>query len=451
MQKLKQRTEKNTPTDAPLVRSNCGLPLNKEETLSVTSSKTCFNNLEVDLPQHTEGLKVIVYVLSIKGDPLMPCKPAKARKLLKTKKATIVKLYPFTIKLNFECENQVQEVELGIDSGYQNIGYSCITKNKELTSGTVELDGRTSKRLIEKRMYRRLRRNKLWYRKPRFLNRKRKDGWLPRWLPPSIQRRYDTHLSLIKRIKAIIPMSKITIETTIFDIQKIENQEIDGKDYQQGDMYGYQNIRSYLLAREKGLCQICKKEFAKGNPAHIHHCKERNEGGTNRIKNLAIIHEKCHIELHEKGLKLSAPKEYKASTFMSIINKRFIIDIPDVNITFGYITFVNRNKLNLGKTHYNDAFVIAGGTNQQRCNPVTIVQKHRNNRAIQLNRKGFSPSIRKKRYSIQPKDLIWINDKKYVVIGIHCKGYYVKVEGLKKSLPVKDIEKVYHFGGFAYK
>jgi hypothetical protein len=449
MQKLKQRTITNTPTDAPQVRSNCGLSLNREETLSVPDLKTCFNNPEVDLPQHTEGLKAkkYVFVLSLDDKPLMPCKPAKARKLLKSQKAKVVKLYPFTIKLNFECENQTQEVSLGIDTGYENVGFSCITNKKELFSGTLILDGKTSKRLTEKRMYRKLRRNKHhWYRKPRFLNRKTKEGWLP----PSVQRRYDTHLRLINIIKSILPISKTTIETAKFDIQKIENQHISRVEYQQGDMYGYQNTRSYLMAREHGLCQICHKKFTSGNPSHIHHCMQRNEQGSNRPQNLALIHKKCHENLHKKGLKLSAPKSYKSNAFMSTVNKKFKIDIPDANITFGYITFIKRNQLKLIKTHYNDAFVISGGQNQERIQPIIIKQKHRNNRSIQLNRKGFKPSIRKNRYPIQPKDLIWIDNKLYIASGIHCNGKRVVVENTKKSYPIQEIQKTYHFGSFSY-
>ncbi len=244
-------------------------------------------------------------------------------------------------------------------------------------------------------MYRRLRRNKLRYRPARFLNRKKDKGWLP----PSIQRRYDAHLTLINKIKSVLPISKITIEVGNFDVQKIENPDISGVEYQQGDMYEYQNMRSYLLAREKGLCQLCKKEFNKGNPSHIHHCKQRNQQGSNKPKNLAILHKKCHTKLHKNNLKLNCPREYKAETFMSIIKNRFIIDIKDVNITYGYITFINRNKLGIEKTHYNDAFIISAGTNQKRCKTIVIKQKHRNNRVLQLNRNGFKPSIRKCRYS----------------------------------------------------
>ena len=239
---------KNVPTDAPQVCSSTSTVLNKEETLSVSSIVLTCNNPEVDLLQHHTGeLKAKVYVLSIEGKPLMPCTPCKARKLLKNDKAKIVKLYPFTIKLNFECENQVQEVSFGVDSGYQFIGFSAISSNEELISGTLILDGKTSERLTERAMYRRGRRSRHhWYRKPRFLNRKIKDGWLP----PSIQRRYDTHLRLIKLIKSILPITKITIETANFDIQKIENPNISNEQYQQGNMYSYQNVRSYLMARE---------------------------------------------------------------------------------------------------------------------------------------------------------------------------------------------------------
>lgn len=444
MQQLAKRTQTNTPTDAPQVRSNCGLPLNKVETLSVAGSKTSANNLDVDQHQHTGGPKAVVYVLSLEGTPLMPCSPAKARKLLKAQRAGVVTCYPFTIRLHFVCENKVQDVKMGIDSGYENIGYSCISASKELASGTVVMDGKTSERLTERRMYRRGRRNKLWYRKPRFLNRKKKEGWLP----PSTQRRYDTHLKIITQLKKLLPITSVTIEVASFDIAKIENPDISGTDYQQGDMYGYQNMRSYLMAREKGCCQLCRKPFSKGVPSHIHHCLERSKSGSNRAKNLAILHKKCHVKLHKKGLKLPVPKSYKPNSYMAIIRMKFWEDVPDLKVTYGYITFVNRIALAMEKTHYNDAFVVAGGSDQQRINPVVITQKHKNNRVLQVNRNGFAPSIRRQRYDIQPKDFVWIDGERKVATFIHSYGTRVMVE--KKSISIKKIDKSFHFGTFSY-
>lgn len=446
-QKLKQRRKTNTPTSASQARGNCDLQLNKEETLSVASLKTCSNNPEVNQHQHTGGRKVIVYVLSIDGKPLMPCTPSKARKLLKNNKAKVLRRFPFTIQLNFECENQIQEITFGIDAGYSNVGFSAVTEKKEVASGTLKLDDKTSSRLTEKSMYRRGRRNRHhWYRKPRFLNRKKKQGWLP----PSTQRRYDTHLRLLKLYESILPITKIIVETANFDIQKINNTDIKGTDYQQGDMYGYQNVRSYLMAREHGLCQLCHKEFGKGNPSHIHHVKERSEGGTNSPKNLAILHKKCHEKLHKKGLKLSAPKTLKAETFMSIIQHRFFKDIPNVEITFGYKTFIDRINLKLEKTHFNDAFVICGGENQERITPIEIKQKHRNNRSLGYQRKGFSPSSRKQRYKIQPNDLVWIDGKKHTTSGTHCKGAKIILKEYKKSILINKVQKIFNFGSYVF-
>jgi hypothetical protein len=111
-------------------------------------------------------------------------------------------------------------------------------------------------------------------------------------LAPSVQRRYNTHLNLINKIKKLLPVSKIIIEIAKFDIQKLENTEIFGKEYQQGDLYEYQNIRSYLMSREKGKCEHCKKDF-KNSSSHIHHRKQRNKKGCNRLENLMLLHKKC--------------------------------------------------------------------------------------------------------------------------------------------------------------
>jgi len=449
MQKLKQRRKTNTPTSASQARSNCDLQLNKDQSLSVASLKTCSNNPEVNQRQRGGGLNVNVLVLSIEGKKLMPCKPAKARKLLAAGKAKVVRQFPFVIQLNFECENQVQEITGGMDKGYKHIGFSFVTEKKELVSGEVTLDSKTKDRLTEKRMYRRGRRNKLWYRKPRFLNRKKKENWLP----PSTQRRIDAHVRLFEIYCKYLPVSKVNLEIANFDIQKMNNSEISGTDYQQGSLYGYENTKAYILERENGKCQLCEKGFDK-NGWHLHHIIERSNSGSNNPTNLALLHKDCHKKLHKKGLKLKKNREYKGSTFMNI-SKNFIINglqeqFGEVNLTYGYITKVKRIENNIEKTHANDAFVIAGGTTQERCKQTTIIQKHRNNRAIQLNRNGFYPSIRKQRYGIQPKDLVWIDGKKHKAVGIQNKGAYVKVENSKKVFATKNIEKIFNFGSFAY-
>jgi hypothetical protein len=52
-----------------------------------------------------------VFVLNKHKQPLMPCHPARARKLLDKKEAAVYRRYPFTIILRKETTNFTQPVE----------------------------------------------------------------------------------------------------------------------------------------------------------------------------------------------------------------------------------------------------------------------------------------------------------------------------------------------------
>ncbi|HRR51932.1 MAG TPA: RRXRR domain-containing protein [Bacteroidales bacterium] len=82
---------------------------------------------------------MLVYVLNKHGKPLMPCKPSKARKLLKQGKAKITQREPFTIQLIYGSSGYKQPITLGIDAGSKFIGVSATTEKRELFSAEVEL------------------------------------------------------------------------------------------------------------------------------------------------------------------------------------------------------------------------------------------------------------------------------------------------------------------------
>ncbi|WP_230322567.1 MULTISPECIES: RRXRR domain-containing protein, partial [Bacillus] len=121
----------------------------------------------------------------------MPCRNRKARLLLKQGKAKIVKYTPFTIQLLYATGETVQPVTIGVDSGAKHIGIAITTKDKVLAKGTIELRQDVKENLILRATLRRGRRQrKTRYREARFLNRKKKEGWLP----PSIQNRVDNQI-----------------------------------------------------------------------------------------------------------------------------------------------------------------------------------------------------------------------------------------------------------------
>jgi len=194
---------------------------------------------------------VKVFVLNQDGKPLMPTTPRKARLLLREGRAGIAGRKPFTIQLHYPTPDKVQDITLGIDSGYETIGFSAVTDKEELIGGEVEMLKGQTERNKERHMYRRQRRNRLRHRKPRFDNRARPEEWLA----PSIQHKLDAHIRLIESLCAVMPIANIIIETANFDIQAINNPDIEGAGYQSGEQAGFWNLREYILHRDNHKCQ----------------------------------------------------------------------------------------------------------------------------------------------------------------------------------------------------
>ncbi|SHF15197.1 RRXRR protein [Desulforamulus putei DSM 12395] len=79
----------------------------------------------------------------------------KARRMLRDGRAKVVKAKPFTIQLTYETTKYTQPITLGIDAGYQSIGFSAITEKKELLAGECQLLQGQVERNRERLMYRR--------------------------------------------------------------------------------------------------------------------------------------------------------------------------------------------------------------------------------------------------------------------------------------------------------
>ena len=108
----------------------------------------------------------------------------------------------------YETTEYTQDVTLGIDAGYQIVGFSATTETEELIAGELELLSGMSERLKERAMYRNNRRSRTRYRPPRFNNRRRVGGWLA----PSIQHKLDSHIRLVNILTSILPVTEIIVE-----------------------------------------------------------------------------------------------------------------------------------------------------------------------------------------------------------------------------------------------
>lgn len=441
----------------------------------------------------------MVYVINIDNKPLMPTSNAKARILLKQNKAKVKELKPFTIQLLYKTKTEyTQEITVGIDSGYNNVGFSAITNDKELIVGELKLLQGMKERLLEKARYRKIRRNRLRYRKPRWNNRTKSKP--QGWLAPSLQHKLDSHIKFIDSLYSILPITKCVVEIANFDIQKIKNPEIQGIEYQQGEMLGFWNLREYILHRDNHKCQNpnCKNKD-KEQILEIHHIKYKSLGGVDNPNNLITLCSKCHTSPnHKKGKFLydwcmegKKVRGFKDATFMSMIRWYLINQLKEthdnINVTYGYITKNHRIENNIEKTHYNDAFCIAKGINQIRNDKIwEVKQSRRNNRSLEmfydakyidtrtnkkvsggdlnngrrtrnknLNSKNLHQyrgqklskgqrRIRKEKYFYQPNDLVKYEGKIYSVRGTQNCGKYVRLNEIKK-VPRVDLLKPYKF------
>lgn len=334
----------------------------------------------------------MVYVLNNNGQPLMPTKRyGKVRRLLKSNKAKIVSRCPFTIRLMYESTAYTQPVSLGVDAGSKTIGLSATTDRKVLYEAEVTLRNDIVNLLSTRRQNRRTRRNrKTRYRQPRFNNRVHSKN--KGWFAPSVQNKVDTHLKAVENVCKILPVNKIVVEVTSFDIQKIKNPDIQGEGYQQGNQLGFWNVREYVLFRDGHTCQCCKGK-SKDKILNVHHIESRKTGG-DAPNNLITLCEACHKGYHAGTVKL--PKTikrgmaFKDAAFMGIMRWSLYNKLkevyPNVSLTYGYITKNTRIENNLPKEHYIDARCISGNPLAEPTDEVFYQKKVRcHNRQIHKN------------------------------------------------------------------
>lgn len=378
----------------------------------------------------------MVYVLNQNGQPLMPTSNhAKVRILLKSGKAKVVRRCPFTIQLQYSSTNYTQEISLGIDAGSKHIGVSATIESKVLYEADVELRNDIVDLLSIRRQNRRTRRShKTRYRKPRFNNRvsTKKDGWLA----PSVRQKVETHLTVVKKVHQILPITNIVVETASFDIQKIKNPTISGAEYQQGEQLDFWNVREYVLFRDGHTCQCCKGK-SKDKILNVHHIESRKIGG-NAPNNLITLCETCHTGYHKGTVKL--PKtikrgmSFRDATFMGIMRWAFYNKLkeiyPNVSLTYGYITKNTRIENNLPKEHYIDARCISGNPLAVSNGTVYYQKKVRcHNRQIHKNT-ILKSGIRKRNqaeYEVKGFrlfDKVTFKGQEYFVFGRRKSGFF---------------------------
>ena len=445
-----------------------------------------------------------VCVVTPDKKPLMPTSEYRARKLLKSGKAVIFKHKPFTIMLTRVVSENVQPIEYCCDTGYQHIGVSVKSEKHEYFDDQFDMLQDEKIRHDKRRMYRRDRRNRKRYRKPRFDNRtaSKKEGWLA----PSLRNVLDQHIRIFERFLEVMPIVSATFEMGSFDIHAMYEFEatgtvLKGKDYQKGPRYGMNTLRKAVFYRDDYTCQVCGKTADEGAILRAHHIGFRTGDHSDRMSNLMTVCTKCHTPAnHKPGGKLydlkPGTKPFTGAAFMNIVRGQMFSNLkvahPDIewHMTYGVATQEARKVLCLDKSHANDAYAMGIFHPKHRTPFMHFRKLRRNSRILEKfhdakyvdvrdgkTRKGAELScgrtnrsesrhseknlriyrgqkiskgrraIRKQHYAVRPGDTVVTESGKHRVKGMQQYGRYLAL-GDGSSISVKKLKKVIHAGGY---
>lgn len=317
----------------------------------------------------------------------MPCHPARARELLRKGRAVPVRSVPFVIRLKDRVGGDVQPVRVCLDPGSKTTG---IAVAREVATRVVVGDtdplretvgperhvlwlaelthrgGAIRDALTQRSKYRRGRRSRnLRYRPARYSNRRVEKGWLP----PSLRHRIETTMSWVGRLRRWMPVVAVSVERVKFDTQAMVNPDIEGVEYQQGTLCGYE-VREYLLEKWGRQCAYCD---AKRVPLQVEHVRPRGRGGALRVGNLTIACGPCNQRKGARRVEDFLARDPKRLTkILSTLTRpledaaavtatRWPIDAAlratglSVESSSGGRTKFNRTRFGLPKTHALDA------------------------------------------------------------------------------------------------
>ena len=392
-----------------------------------------------------------VLVISKTKKPLMPCSPSRARRLLNSKKAAVYRRAPFTIILKDRSEGDVQPVRVKIDPGSKTTGIAVVGEfpkqgNVVLWGANLTHQGQSVHLRMHKRaILRRGRRGrKTRYRPMRWGNRARYPVTYDKWFAPSLRSRLDNTRSIISKLMDRSPVTDFSVEIVRFDMQKMQNPEISGVEYQQGELMGYE-VKEYLLEKWGRHCFYCDKENV---PLQVEHILAKDNGGSNRVFNLTLACEPCNQRkdnLYVEDFLAKRPEKlaYLRRQMGSTVNLR---DAAVVNATrktlasylrdtyglpvehgSGGRTKFNRANQSIDKDHWKDAACVGeSGVSisiPESFNPLTIKTRGRGNRQMQrMDRYGFPKSKArsiKRLHGLQTGDIVRLDQPSGIYQGTY--------------------------------
>jgi len=226
----------------------------------------------------------------------------------------------------------------------------------------------------------------------------------------------------------LCPITAISQELARFDTQALEHPDIEGVEYQHGQLSGYE-VKEYLLLKWNYQCAYCDGSSV---PLELDHICPRSRNGSNRVSNLTLACTSCNQRksnqdvrefLHDDPARLTrilthlkAPLQDAAmvnATRWALYARIRALGLP-VECGSGGLTKYNRVIRGLEKTHWLDAATVGRST------PASLIIKdivpwhiiatgHGSRQMCRMDKYGFprtGPKRHKRVQGFQTGDLV---------------------------------------------
>ena len=294
-----------------------------------------------------------------------------------------------------------------------------------------------------------------------------------------MQHRVDTTLTWVKKFIRLAPIKSIATELVRFDMQLMQNPEILGIEYQQGELQGYE-VREYLLEKFNRQCAYCG---VKDVPLEIEHIQPRSKGGSDRVSNLTLACHPCNQAKGNQDIKdflsgkpdlmkrvltrAKAPLKDAAavnSTRWALLNA---LKQTGLGITTGSggLTKFNRIRFGLAKTHWLDAACVGNTLDLKVCTTKPLIIKatgHGTRQMCRTDKYGFpNRYVPRNKFikGFQTGDIVKAVVTKGKKIGTHVGRVAVRstgsfnistVNGLVQGISHKSCQFIHKKDGYSY-
>jgi 5-methylcytosine-specific restriction endonuclease McrA len=266
-------------------------------------------------------------------------------------------------------------------------------------------------------------------------------------LPPSLESRVENVYTWAQRLRRAYPIKGVAMELVKFDMQLMENPEIEGIEYQQGELAGYE-LREYLLLKFGHQCAYQRDESTCEGYLEVEHITPRSRGGSNRVSNLTIACRKHNLEkddataaeygFPEVQAQVKRPLKDAAAvnaTRWALFNRLKGIGLP-VETGSGGLTKFNRRRRGLRKAHWIDAACVGHSTPEKldmaKIKPLRVkAVGHNSRRMCRMDKYGFPRTSDKASRTVKgfrTDDII-----KAVVLNGKKQGVYVGKVAVRSS------------------